>query len=159
MMSPCYKVLVKKIAGAKITLQVNYFELKDGFDVQNHNYILRLLAFGTYFYDARGNFQKFNFPDFGKQIEHKNLYDFEWLAAHAHNFYQSATCLNEWEYLKYLYLEHLPDDIYSDPHDTDFAHKRAFFDRVDFPHCLVEIEVADKKFISHLSENMFFEVY
>lgn len=159
MMSPCYKVLVKTIAANQIVLQVNYFDLEIGFDFENPTNILRLLFFGAYYFDAKGKCEKFKMVAYEKNYVHKNLYKEEWLAAHAKDFYTKVTCLNELEYLDYLCLEKLPPDIYLDPRETNFEQKRAYFNHSDYPKCVLAIEVTDTQYISHLSEDMFFEVY
>lgn len=159
MMSPCYKVLVKTIAANQIVLQVNYFDLEIGFDFENPTNILRLLFFGAYYFDAKGHSEKFKFTPADRHILYENLYKEEWLAAHAKDFYTKVTCINQSEYLDYLCLEKLPPNIILDPRETTFEQKRAFFNHSNYPKCVLAIEVTDAQYISHLSEDMFFEVY
>jgi hypothetical protein len=158
-MSPCYKILVKTITANQIVLQVNYFNTDRGFDFENPTNILRLLFFGAYYFDTKGNSEKFKVTAADKNILYDNLYNKEWLAAHAKDFYTKVTCLNESEYLDYLCLEKLPPNIILDPRETTFEQKRAFFNRSDYPKCVIAIEVTKEEYVKHLSKDMFFEVY
>ncbi len=169
MMSPCYKVLVKKIEGKKIILQVNYFNVKEDFDfddgkknnttINTQRKILRFLAFSVHFFDEKGNFERFKSLKLAKEIPHEDLWRNEWVLEHAKEFYKTAICIDELKYLSYLYLEKLPEGIFENIENRDFESGKAFFENPNFPKCTMEIEVTNIDFLEHLSENMFFEVY
>jgi hypothetical protein len=157
MMTPCFKVFVRKIENTKITLQVNYFNLS-GFDYDNKRTILRLLAFGVHCFDKNGKYERFRISDFEKEISFENLWDNVWIAEYAKKFYKTAKCIDELTYLSYLYLEKLPENIY-DFENGNFEKEKAFFENKNLPNCLIEIEVTKIEYLNRFEEGMSFEVY